>query len=45
MKKKFKFVFIIILINKVLLLVQELSPSFPNYEIIKNLGEEAYSTN
>ena len=45
MKKFFKFLFLLMLINKVLLLLSELSPSFSNYEIIKSLGEEAYSTN
>ena len=43
MKTIFKFLFIFILINKVL--VKEFSSNFSNYEIIKNLGEEAYSTN
>ena len=45
MKTIFKFLFIFILINKVLTLVKEFSSNFSNYEIIKNLGEEAYSTN
>ena len=45
MKTIFKFLFIFILINKVLPLVKEFSSNFSNYEIIKNLGEEAYSTN